>query len=65
MNSIIKPSISTLETVNLEQAMQRGRRLRSLAFASFLKALFSRSTTEHGQRVERQGRFAPDCAAPA
>ena len=63
MKSInIHSSQTALETVNLEQAMQQGRRLRSKAFTSFLKSLFAGSKTENDRK---QGGFSPDCAATA
>ncbi|MEM8952099.1 MAG: hypothetical protein AAGA21_20715 [Pseudomonadota bacterium] len=63
MNSInIHQSQSALETVNLEEALQQGRRLRSRAFTSFVKSLFAGSKSEHDQK---QGRFSPDYATAA
>lgn len=63
MSSItIKPSRSALETVDIEKAMQQGRRLRSEAFTSFLRAMFTRSKDE---RSRQKDDYSPDCAAPA
>lgn len=72
MNSItLNPSRSALETVDIEKAMQNGRRLRSKAVTSFLKTLFTHSKdkpAERDQRAERsrrKGGFSPDCTAAA
>lgn len=65
MNSIeIKPTRSALETVDIDKALQEGRRLRAQAFTSMIKGWFGK-TSQPAERQERKQGLAPDCAAPA
>ena len=63
-----------LSNVDIDYALQRGRRLRSEAFSSVLKSLFSGLGIRRGLWITRgrqadngrdKGSFSPDCTAPA
>jgi hypothetical protein len=57
-----------LSTIDIDRALERGRRLRAEAFISVLKSLFNGRRTEREARAERGHRnsgFSPDCAASA
>ena len=51
-----------LSNVDIDAALQRGRRLRAEAFTSVLKSLFRGQRAERGQS---KSTLSPDCAAPA
>ena len=59
--------------IDIDYALQRGRRLRSEAFSSVLKSMFRALRANRGPGIGRahrtehgrgKGNFSPDCAAP-
>ncbi len=67
-NSDMAGTSIDLSTIDIDHALQRGRRLRAAAFTSVLKSLFRGLRVRRGHRAERddhKGGLLPDCAAPA